>query len=106
MFLSINYCDTHPFPLKHFPGPQSQIFTSWLLAGEQQQAPIRHILGKSPADLQHIEVATVPPAQDVKSSPLSLEALFSDGAVGVGKTTFSLFSIIGTSFLGACEGRR
>jgi hypothetical protein len=56
---SIKFC-THFVPSQH-PSPQSQIFTSLLFSREQPQAPIKQVFGKSPVDLQHIPVVTVPP---------------------------------------------
>ncbi|MFA5319414.1 MAG: hypothetical protein WC387_03575, partial [Candidatus Paceibacterota bacterium] len=52
---------THSVPSKHFPSPHSQIMIALLLSGEQPQAPTRQEFGKSLADLQHKEVAILPP---------------------------------------------
>jgi hypothetical protein len=45
---------------QHLPSPHSQATTSWLLSGEQPQAPIMHVSGKSETDLQHDFVVTFP----------------------------------------------
>jgi len=51
---------THAEPSKHFPGPQSHVFTWWLFAGAQPHAPIKQVFGKSPELAQQEEVVTFP----------------------------------------------
>lgn len=48
-------------PSKHFPLGHWQVFTSWLFAGEQPQAPVRQVLGKSEVLVQQSPLLTVPP---------------------------------------------
>lgn len=52
---------THAVPLKQVPALQSQTRTSWLASGEQPQAPIEQVSGKSVVLAQHWAVITVPP---------------------------------------------
>jgi hypothetical protein len=48
-------------PEKHVPAGQAQVKIWWLLAGEQPHAPMAQEFGKSLADWQQDDVATVPP---------------------------------------------